>query len=171
MNGKNQEGYADPTATEAIRNIKGGRIDYSTFHTYEELQDYTIEHNARIKTKKDADKFIREKMPKESYFQKKIMDWIKDNVPNAFVWKEAAGPYSRRGIPDVSCIVHGRYYGFEVKRPFIGEATEIQKQTIKEIRKAGGRAEIVTSEKEVAKILLPETEEKDVHQHNTKKRN
>ena len=125
-----------------------------------ELQDYTIEHNKGISTREAADKFIREKMPKESYFQKKILDWIKDNAPNAIAWKEAAGPYSRQGIPDITCIINGRYYGFEVKRPFIGVLSKMQEQTIKQIRKAGGRAWVVTSEKEVAEILLPELTQK-----------
>lgn len=159
MNSKNAEGYADPTAGEAIGNVsRGGKLDYTKFKTYEELQEYTIEHNRKITTKAEADKFIREKMPKESHFQKKIIDWIKENIPNAVVWKETAGPYSRQGIPDITCIVNGKYYGFEVKRPFIGVLSKIQEQTIKELRKAGAVAEVVTSEKEVAKILLPEME-------------
>ena len=157
MTAKNAEGYPDPTAEEAIRHVmRGGKLDYTSFRTYEELQDYTIEHNKGINTREAADKFIREKMPKESYFQKKILDWIKDNAPNAIAWKEAAGPYSRQGIPDITCIINGRYYGFEVKRPFIGVLSKMQEQTIKQIRKAGGRAWVVTSEKEVAEILLPE---------------
>lgn len=148
-------------AEEAIRHVmRGGKLDYTSFRTYEELQDYTIEHNKGISTREAADKFIREKMPKESYFQKKILDWIKDNAPNAIAWKEAAGPYSRQGIPDITCIINGRYYGFEVKRPFIGVLSKMQEQTIKQIRKAGGRAWVVTSEKEVAEILLPELTQK-----------
>lgn len=159
MERKNAEGYADPTAGEAIGNVsRGGRLDYTKFKTYEELQEYTIAHNRKIHTKAQADEFIREKMPKESYFQKKILDWIKDNVPNAVAWKEAAGPYSRQGIPDITCVVNGRYYGFEVKRPFIGVLSKIQEQTIKQLRKAGAVAEVVSSEKEVATILLPEME-------------
>ena len=91
MTAKNAEGYPDPTAEEAIRHVmRGGKLDYTSFRTYEELQDYTIEHNKGISTREAADKFIREKMPKESYFQKKILDWIKDNAPNAIAWKEAA---------------------------------------------------------------------------------
>ena len=153
--------YPDPTAEEAIRHVmRGGKLDYTSFRTYEELQDYTIKHNKGINTREAADKFIREKMPKESYFQKKILDWIKDNAPNAIAWKEAAGPYSRQGIPDITCIINGRYYGFEVKRPFIGVLSKIQEQTIKQIRRAGGRAWVVTSEKEVAEILLPELTQK-----------
>lgn len=161
MTAKNAEGYPDPTAEEAIHHVmRGGKLDYTSFRTYEELQDYTIEHNKGISTREAADKFIREKMPKESYFQKKILDWIKDNAPNAIAWKEAAGPYSRQGIPDITCIINGRYYGFEVKRPFIGVLSKMQEQTIKQIRKAGGRAWVVTSEKEVAEILLPELTQK-----------
>lgn len=152
----------DELAAEvAIRHVmRGGKLDYTSFRTYEELQDYTIEHNKGISTREAADKFIREKMPKESHFQKKILDWIKDNAPNAIAWKEAAGPYSRQGIPDITCIINGRYYGFEVKRPFIGVLSKMQEQTIKQIRKAGGRAWVVTSEKEVAEILLPELTQK-----------
>lgn len=161
MTAKNAEGYPGPTAEEAIRHVmREGKLDYTSFRTYEELQDYTIEHNKGISTREAADKFIREKMPKESYFQKKILDWIKDNAPNAIAWKEAAGPYSRQGIPDITCIINGRYYGFEVKRPFIGVLSKMQEQTIKQIRKAGGRAWVVTSEKEVAEILLPELTQK-----------
>lgn len=127
---------------------------------YASLQGKMKSTNKGISTREAADKFIREKMPKESYFQKKILDWIKDNAPNAIAWKEAAGPYSRQGIPDITCIINGRYYGFEVKRPFIGVLSKIQEQTIKQIRRAGGRAWVVTSEKEVAEILLPELTQK-----------
>ena len=44
MTAKNAEGYPDPTAEEAIRHVmRGGKLDYTSFRTYEELQDYTIE--------------------------------------------------------------------------------------------------------------------------------
>ena len=46
MTAKNAEGYPDPTAEEAIRHVmRGGKLDYTSFRTYEELQDYTIKHN------------------------------------------------------------------------------------------------------------------------------
>jgi len=49
MTAKNAEGYPDPTAEEAIRHVmRGGKLDYTSFRTYEELQDYTIEHNKGI---------------------------------------------------------------------------------------------------------------------------
>lgn len=41
MTAKNAEGYPDPTAEEAIRHVmRGGKLDYTSFRTYEELQDY-----------------------------------------------------------------------------------------------------------------------------------
>lgn len=155
---KNKEGYADPTAGLALKNIyrTNGRMDYGKFSTYEELIRYTLQCKPNLKSRTFAEIYIREHMPKESYFQKQIIDYINENVPNCIVWKEAAGPYSRQGIPDITCIVNGRYYGFEVKRPFIGKLSKIQEQTIKAIKEAGGRAYVVTSVEEVAKILLPE---------------
>lgn len=155
---RNKEGYPDPTAGEALSQIyhSHGRLDYTKFASYDELINYTLECHPALKGRKEAEAYIREHMPKESYFQRKIMDWIEANVKRSIVWKEAAGPYSRQGIPDITCIVNGRYYGFEVKRPFIGMLSKIQEQTIKAIREAGGRAYVVTSVQEVAKILLPE---------------
>ena len=157
---RNKEGYSDPTAGEALkRNCKNhGRIDYTKFDSYDELIVYTLDLYPKLKSRANAENYIREHMPKESYFQRKIMDWIEGNVKNCIVWKEAAGPYSRQGIPDITCIVNGRYYGFEVKRPFIGKLSKIQEQTIKAIREAGGKAYVVTSVEEVEKILLSEVE-------------
>ena len=97
-------------------------------------------------------------MPKESYYQDKIIKHIKKLIPSALVWKEAAGPYSRQGIPDVSAVIHGRYYGFEVKRPFIGVLSKIQERTIEQIRAAGGKAYVVTYTTEITRILKKEVE-------------
>ena len=157
---KNQEGYADSTAAEAMRRLGGGRIDYSVFKNYEELREYTRFCNPELKTKAKIDKYIKENMPREGYFQGKIIKWIKKNFPCAVVWKEAAGAYSTQGIPDITCIINGRYYGFEVKRPFIGVLSKIQKETLKKLRNAGAVAEVVSFEKEVSKLLEREREMK-----------
>lgn len=129
------------------------------FKTKEEAIQYIKDNVYGCATTKFAEKYLREKLPKESYYQKKIIDYLNKEVPNCFAWKEAAGPYSRQGIPDVSAIINGRYFGFEVKRPFIGVATEMQKQTIEKIRAAGGVAEIVTYVEDVRNILIPEFEQ------------
>ena len=152
--GRNSEGYPDPTAYQAIENAS--RFDYANFKTYEDLREYTMRNHAHLTTMAQADAFIREKMPKESFFQAKIIRYIKESRREAFLWKAAAGPYSRQGIPDICCILRGRFFGFEVKRPFLGEATEIQNATIRQIRAAGGIAEIVCLPRDVERIFLKE---------------
>ena len=68
---------------------------------------------------------------KESYYQAKIIKWLREAYPQAFVWKAQQGPYSRQGIPDICAIIDGHFFGFEVKRPEGGELSPVQAQTIK----------------------------------------
>lgn len=102
---------------------------------------------------KEAENYLRKHLPKESYYQDKIIKFIQKTYPTAFVWKAAAGAYSRQGIPDVCAVIGGRYYGFEVKRPYIGVLSKIQEQTIDRIRAAGGVAAVVTFQEEVQRIV------------------
>lgn len=90
---------------------------------------------------------------KESWYQARIIRWIKDNYPDAFVWKAAAGPYSRGGIPDVCAIIAGHFFGFEVKRPEGGRLSKIQEQTIQEINDAGGTALVVSYPEQVKEAI------------------
>jgi len=132
-------------------------IDWRQFSTEEEAINY-------LKTAKDitcatstqAKQYIRKNLPKESYYQTKIMKRIRELFPTAFVWKAAAGAYGRKGIPDVCAIINGKYYGFEVKRPLLGVLSEIQKKTIEQIKDAGGKAYVVTYEDEIDRILRRE---------------
>ena len=127
-------------------------FDYKKYESMElAVRDLVKENTARNAS--EARKFLQEKIPKESYFQEKIIRHLKIKYPEAFVWKAAAGAYSRSGIPDVCCILEGRFYGFEVKRPLLGKASVIQEQTIKEIRGAGGVAELVSYPEEVDRIV------------------
>lgn len=105
-----------------------------------------------------AKKYLRANLPKEAYYQEKIIKHIRALIPSAFVWKAAAGPYSRGGIPDICAIVNGRFYAFEVKRPFVGVVSPLQAQTIKQINAQGGRAHVVTYPEEVTEILREEIE-------------
>lgn len=89
---------------------------------------------------------------KESYYQTKIIKWLKKEYPAAFVWKAAAGPYSRGGIPDICAIIDGKFYGFEVKRPG-GKASKLQEKTIEEIKAAGGIAAVVIYPADVEEII------------------
>lgn len=130
-------------------------IDWDQFESEAAAAHYLIEAG-KAKSFAEARKYMSANIPKESYYQDKVMKHIEQLIPTAFVWKAAAGPYSRRGIPDVCAVIHGRYYGFEVKRPLIGVLSKIQEQTIKQIKRAGGRAYVVTYPDEVTRILREE---------------
>lgn len=133
-------------------------IDFKKFKTKEEIINYIKqEKDTQCQTTAQAEKYLRQHLPKESYYQDKVIKHIRKLFPSAFVWKAAAGPYSRQGIPDICAVINGRYYGFEVKRPFIGVLSKMQEETIKQIRAAGGEAYVVTYPREVTKILEKET--------------
>ena len=90
---------------------------------------------------------------KESYYQAKIIKWLKDTYPGAFVWKAQAGPYSRQGIPDICAVINGHLFAFEVKRPEGGKLSAIQAQTIKQINAAGGTALVVSNPAQVQSAI------------------
>ena len=121
------------------------------FRTKTEAIDYIVKKK-RV-TRSQAEKFLLQNIPKESYYQTKILQYLKAKYPKAFIWKAAAGPYSYSGIPDVCMVLDGTYYGFEVKRPFIGKPSKMQLRTIRLIRQAGGVAGIVTSIKDVDEMI------------------
>lgn len=135
-------------------------IDFKRFRTKEEVISYikaSPSSNARTSAK--AEKYLREHLPKEPYFQKKVLEAVKKARPDAFVWKVSAGPYSRAGIPDVCAVIDGRFYGFEVKRPFIGEISPLQKKTADLIRRAGGKVFFVSWPEDVYEAFKDESVE------------
>lgn len=136
-------------------------IDWRQFKTEAEVVKFLRDTKGLDTTA--AKKYMRTNIPLEPYYQDKIIKHIRALIPSAFVYKAAAGPYSRQGIPDVTAVINGRYYGFEVKRPLIGRLTKIQEQTIKEIKKAGGHAYKVVYPEEVTAILLKEGEITNEH--------
>lgn len=117
--------------------------------TLEELQTVL-----GLSSKTEALNWARKNVPLESYFQKKIIAFLKRTYPQAVVWKQANGIYSSyNGLPDIAMVKNGQYFAFEVKRPFLGKASEIQKNTITKMRKAGAVAHIVCTTAEVAQII------------------
>ena len=90
---------------------------------------------------------------KESYYQTRIIKWLKSTYPGAFIWKAQAGPYSRQGIPDICAIINGHFFGFEVKRPDNGRLSPVQEQTIKQINAAGGTALVVNYPEQVKEAI------------------
>jgi len=107
------------------------------------------------------DSWLQDNLPKEQAFQSKILESLKEWKSagsidqNAMIWKQGAAPYQRQGLPDILAIINGRFFAFEVKRPYgIGKLTGIQTKTIADIKAAGGVAETVSFSEEVKKILI-----------------
>lgn len=121
------------------------------FRTKTEAIDYIV--SEKKVTRSQAEKILIKDLPKESYYQSKIIRYLKAKYPLSFVWKAAAGPYSYNGIPDVCMVLEGTYYGFEVKRPFVGRPSAMQMQTIEMIRRAGGIAGLVTTVSDVEQLI------------------
>lgn len=121
------------------------------FKTKMEAIDYIV--SEKKCTRAQAEKYLMKEIPKESYYQTKIIKYLRANYPQALIWKAAAGAYSYCGIPDICMVYGGRYFGLEVKRPFVGKISPIQLQTIRKIREAGGIAGIVTSIEEVKDLI------------------
>lgn len=65
----------------------------------------------------DARKKARTTIPSEKSIQAEILHYLNEA---GFFWKDAAGPYQQRGIPDIVGVLHGRFCAFEVKRPAAG---------------------------------------------------
>lgn len=132
-------------------------INYERFKSLSEFKDYIMQEKGCDRVA--AAKWAMNNVPKESYFQEKIKKYLEKTYPNSFTRKYNAGNYSQGGVPDIMFIHNGRYYGFEVKRPFFGTVSQLQKVTIEQIRKAGGVAEVVTYVSEVDEIIKRESEE------------
>ena len=105
------------------------------------------------------DKIMHDTLPLEQAYQSEVIVYLK-TIPGAFVWKATAGPYSRQGIPDVCAIIDGRFFGFEIKRPYIGKATKVQEETIRRINEAGGTAAVICF-REQAKAIIDKWKQRD----------
>lgn len=110
----------------------------------DEMKNYLEKQIGKRISVKAFETIMRDTLPFEGYYQTEVKGFIRDTYPGAFVWKAAAGPYSRQGIPDVCAIINGHFFGFEIKRPYIGRVTKIQEKTMKEVIAAGGTAAVVS---------------------------
>lgn len=125
----------------------------SRVFTLEEMRAYLEDQTGHPLTAAQAEKLLRDTLPKESYFQSAILRWLRENYPAAFIWKVQTGPYARQGVPDICAVIDGRFYGFEVKRPYVGRLSKIQQTTMEAIEKAGGRAGVVTWPDDARKLI------------------
>ena len=78
---------------------------------------------------------------KEKDLIKNIGKYLK-TVPGLFFWKEHGGMYGTAGIPDIIVCYKGRFIAFEAKVGY-NKPTELQTQTINQIIRSGGIAEVV----------------------------
>lgn len=105
---------------------------------------FAIVADGLCNTKAEAMKLLRKKMPPESYYQKKIMDALKAKATaegmKCVIWKDQAGMYQRGGVSDVQAIIGGVHFSVEVKRPLLGEPSELQLKFIDHVNAAGGVA-------------------------------
>lgn len=104
-------------------------------------------------SREEADKWLKDNIPLEKAYQRRIMERIREEYPKAFMWKAAQGPYSTGGIPDICVVVEGRFVGIEVKRPFLGKPTALQEKAIKQIREAGGTAVVASLPEEALEAI------------------
>ncbi len=131
-------------------------MNFEQFQSMKDLYHH-LKSSGTVKTYAEADRWARENIPKEKYFQGKIIAYLRDLVKKGalegYVWKDAAGLYQSAGFPDVNIITGGKYFGFEVKRPLLGKPSALQEKTIEEIRSGGGIVEVVSYVSEVEQIL------------------
>lgn len=131
------------------------KIDYEAIKSKDKAVKWAIE-NGLAPNKTEANKWLNRNIPKESYFQDKILYYLKELKADGeaiFFWKEQAGTYQRKGIPDIIVCYKGQFIGLEVKRPYIGQLSPLQRQTIASIRSAGGLAETVSTVGDVKRVL------------------
>lgn len=127
----------------------------------EAITDY-IEYKKQYGTvmnRTQARKEITKKIPLEGHYQDKVIKYLKSLPECINAWKENKGSYSsQNGTPDVTAVMKpgGVYYGFEVKRPLVGEASALQEKFIEHMNKNGGHAYIVITADDVKQILIQE---------------
>lgn len=94
----------------------------------------------------------RDDIPLERDIVTAIRKWLKAEG----IWNVKIHGYAFQsiGLPDLVCIVDGRFVGLEVKRPRVGRVTEIQAATLEKIRRAGGYATVVTSVEDARAAIM-----------------
>lgn len=131
------------------------KIDFESIKTRDEAIKWAID-SGYAGNKTEAAWWLSKNIPKESYFQKKIMKYLeglKSSGEDIFFWKEQAGPYQRKGIPDIIVCLKGNFIALEVKRPYIGRPSPLQNETIGKIKAAGGKAALVSTAGDVKKLF------------------
>lgn len=131
---------------------------FEQFPTQADLAEHLKNKPETAKT--TASEFIKDHLPKESVFQSKILvaleDWKKKRLidPDSVIWKNNAGVYNKNGLPDVMMVSNGQFFAFEIKRPYVGRLSPLQKKAIANINAAGGHAASVCYVSEVKAVIV-----------------
>lgn len=87
---------------------------------------------------------------REQAIQAKILRYLKKSGCYAVKVIQA----NKAGVPDILCCYKGHFLAFEVKTPETTKRySKLQDYNIREIRKCGGFAYIVSSEDEIREVL------------------
>lgn len=120
------------------------------FRRYKSLGDYVAKVSAEKGLgKTEAKKLAYREIPLEKAYQAKILAALRMEYPGGRFRKVAQGFGSVSGEPDLDGVIDGQYIAIEVKRPLVGDATELQKKAVRQIRQAGGCAMIASYPDEV----------------------
>lgn len=112
-----------------------------------------IKRTRGFNTNREAERYLLSHLPEEKKYQGKIIRYIRKTYPGAFIWKATQGEYSTGGIPDICAVIFGKFFAFEVKRPYYGKESKLQAVARKQINAAGGTAAVVSYVSEVAEII------------------
>jgi Holliday junction resolvase len=86
----------------------------------------------------------------EAQLSREIMDYIR--ARGGWAIKIHGGPLTTAGVPDIVACYRGRYLALETKMPG-NKATPVQLHRMRQIRKAGGIAQVVRSKEDISKLL------------------
>lgn len=129
-----------------------GKRDYRGYETLDELLlDYIA--TGRAKNKTEARRLALREIPKESYYQGRILRMLETEFQDGRWRKNAAGIGQVGGEPDILGCCHGLFVAVECKRPLVGVESELQKKAVREIRQAGGFAMFAVYPEEVYDAL------------------
>src|SRR6478609_9612453 len=90
----------------------------------------------------------------ETKLRRRIITALKDAYPSGVFLHIHGNEFQQAGIPDILCCINGFFIGLEVKCPGSKGASLIQEHMIRQIRVAGGWAEVVRSPKEALGSVL-----------------
>ena len=90
-------------------------------------------------------------MKKESKIQSEIIRML-NRLPETYVIKHHATPYSVNGIPDLIVCHKGMFISMEVKGPD-GRTSDMQELQMRKIRSAGGTSVVVRTCDEAREVM------------------